>query len=159
MSRIIADGEVRAQWVPGESAIADPAAPTITEINTGSDITPELSMLDTPLDGEATASGDLSSAYRKTVAGNYGSEITLEGYRDDTNDVLYPLFPRNTRGFLVVRRFGGSDVAIAAADEVDVFSVRIVSRSPAQLGTGVVQMFTAVGAVGQEPSEGVTVAA
>lgn len=159
MARIIADGEVRVQWVPGETAIADPSAPTITEINTGSDVTPELASVDTPLEGEAVPSRDLSSAFRKTVAGGYGGEVTVEGYRDDTNDVLYPLFPRNTRGFLVVRRFGGSDVAMAVADEVDVFACRVISRSPAPLDGPTVQMFTSVMAIGDEPNEGVTVAA
>ena len=159
MARLIADGEVRIQWVPGESAIADPSAPTKTEIDTGTDITPDLASVDTPLDGEATASPDLSSAFNKTVAGTYGAEVTIEGYRDDTNDVLYPLFPRGTRGFLVVRRFGGSDVAMEVADVVDVFACRVVSRSNAPLDRGSVQMFSTQMAVGQEPTEDVAIVA
>jgi hypothetical protein len=160
MARLIADGEIRAVWVPGEAGIADPTAPSAAAISAGTNMTPELASLDTPLDGEATAAADLSSGFNKTVAGTYGAEVTIEGYRDDTNDILYPLFPRGTRGFIVVRRFGGSDVAIAAADVVDVFGpLRVVSRSNTTLDRGSVQMFTTQFAVGAEPTEDVAVVA
>lgn len=144
MARRIYDGEIKVQFVPGLTGIADPTAPTLTEIGTGTDITPFLQSIDTPLEGEAVPSMDLSSAYRKTVAGPFGGEVTSVMYREDAvvDDVAFPLFPRNTTGNLVIRRFGGSDVAFAAADPVEVWPVRVITRSPASAESAAVQSFT-----------------
>lgn len=159
MARIIADGEVRIEWVPGAAAIADPAAPTTTELGTGQDATPFFSSMDTPLDGEATPAADLSSAFNKTVAGTFGGNVSVESYRESVTDEAWGLWPRTTEGFFVIRRFGGSDVAIAAADEVEVYKIRVVTRSPATLDRGSVQMFTIEAAVQEEPELDAVVAA
>lgn len=159
MARIIADGEVRVEWVPGASGIADPAAPTVAELGTGQDVTPFLSSLDTPLDGEAVPAADLSSAFNKTVAGTFGGNVSLDGYRESVTDEAWGLWPRGTEGFFVIRRFGGSDVAIAASDDVEVYLIRTVTRTPATLDRGSVQMFTMEAAVQDEPElEGVVAA-
>lgn len=154
MARLIADGEIRVHWV---TTIANPAAPTVAEINAGTNITPLLSSVDTPLEGEAVPANDLSSAFNKTVAGRFGGQASLDAYRDDTADTAYTLFPRNTTGFLVIRRFGGSDTAFAAAQKVDVFNVRVITRSGATLDSGSVQMFTVNFATLDEPDENVSV--
>lgn len=151
MARIIADGEVRIHWVPGAAAITDPAAPTTVQLGTGQDVTPFFSSFDTPLDGEAVPAADLSSAYNSTVAGTFGGNIAVESYRESVTDTAWGLWPRGTEGFFVIRRFGGSGVAIAAADEVEVYKVRIITRSPATLDRGSVQMFTIEAAVQEEP--------
>lgn len=153
MARLIADGEVRIEWVPGEGTIASPAAPTTIELATGQDVTPELGSLDTPLEGEAVPAPDLSSAFQKTVAGTFGGSITANMYRnDDGSDVAWNLFDRNVTGYFVIRRFGGSDVAIATTDDVEVWPVRTITRSPNGLDTGVVQGFTANFAALDEPT-------
>lgn len=145
MARRIYDGEIKVQWVPGLNGIAIPAFPTLAEVIAGTDITEVLQSLDTPLEGEAVPSMDLSSAYRKTVAGPFGGEITSVMYREDevADDVAFPLFPRNTTGFFVIRRFGGSTVDFASADVVEVWPVRVITRSPAAAESAVVQAFTA----------------
>lgn len=159
MARIIADGEVRIEWVPGASGIADATAPTAAEMGTGQDVTPEFASMDTPLDGEATPAPDLSTAFRKTVAGTYGGNVSVDAYRESVSDTAWGLWPRGTEGFFVVRRFGGSDVAIAVADEVEVYKIRVVTRSPAALDGGSVQMFTIESAVQEEPELEAVVAA
>jgi hypothetical protein len=145
MARRIYDGEIKVQWVPGLTGIADPTAPTIGEINAGSDVTEFLQSLDTPLEGEAVPSMDLSSAYRKTVAGPFGGEISTVMYREDepADDLAFPLFTRNTTGYFVIRRFGGSLVDFAVADVVEVWPVRVITRSPAAAESAAVQSFTA----------------
>lgn len=159
MARIIADGEVRIEWVPGAAGIADPTAPTTTELGTGQDVTPFFSSMDTPLDGEATPAADLSSAFNKTVAGTFGGNVSVESYRESETDEAWGLWPRLTEGFFVIRRFGGSDVAIASADEVEVYKIRVITRSPATLDRGSVQMFTIEAAVQEEPELDAVVAA
>lgn len=145
MARRIYDGEIKVQWVPGLNGIADPEFPTLVEVNAGVDVTEHLQSIDTPLEGEAVPSMDLSSAYRKTVAGPFGGEITTVMYREDevADDIAFPLFPRNTTGFFVIRRFGGSTVAFASLDPVEVWPVRVITRSPAAAESAVVQSFTA----------------
>lgn len=145
MARRIYDGEIKVQWVPDLSGIADRSFPTSAEIAAGTDITEFLQSLDTPLEGEAVPSMDLSSAYRKTVAGPFGGEISSVMYREDAvvDDIAFPLFPRNTTGYFVIRRFGGSTVAFAAADVVEVWPVRVITRSPAAAESAAVQSFSA----------------
>ena len=160
MARIIADGEVRIEYETGENSITDITAPSIgSELDSAVDITGFLSSLDTPLDGEAVPSADLSTAFDKTVAGTYGGNMVGEFYRDDTTDTAWTTFPRNETGFIVIRRFGGSGTALAASDEVEVWPVRVIARSPAPLDRGGVQMFTVNFATREEPELAATVAA
>lgn len=145
MARRIYDGEIKVQWVPGLDGIEDRDRPQLTEIATGTDVTEFLQSLDTPLEGEAVPSMDLSSAYRKTVAGPFGGEISTVMYREDESDddIAFPLFTRNTTGHFVVRRFGGSTVDFAENDDVEVWPVRVITRSPVAAESAVVQAFTA----------------
>lgn len=154
MARLIADGEVRIVFA---TTIANTAAPTVAEINAGTNITPFLASLDTPLEGEAVPAPDLSSAFNKTVAGPYGANGSGEFYRDDTTDTAFTLFPRLTTGYLVIRRFGGSNTAFAGAQKVDVWNVRVIARSPATMDRGSVQMFSVNFATLAQPEENVSV--
>lgn len=157
MARTIADGVVRISWVQTISSLS---APTTTELNAGTVISSELQSLDTPLDGEAVPSPDLSSAFRKTVAGTFGGEATGEFYRnDDGVDAAWALFSRNDTGYIVIRRFGGSDTAWTAADDVEVWPTRVITKSPAQMSAdGSVQMFTVNFATLDEPTLNAVVA-
>lgn len=154
VARLIADGEVRVEWVPGEDSITDPSAPTTTELGTGQDVTEELGSLSTPLEGEALPAPDLSSAFQKTVAGTFGGNIEAEMYRnDDGSDAAWNLFERNVTGFFVIRRFGGSDVPITDGDEVEVWPVRCITRSPGDMDAGgSLQTFTTNFAALDEPT-------
>lgn len=155
MPRTISNGEVRVYFSP---TIATPTAPTVAEITAGTDITPFMSSLDTPLDGNAPDASDLSSAFNKTVAGKYGGSASAQMYRDDTTDTAFAAFPRGTTGYLVIRRFGGSTTAIAIADVVDVWNVRVITRSDVTLDDESVQAFTVDFATLDEPTIGAVVA-
>lgn len=155
MARLISNGEVLIYWA---TTVADPAAPTVAEITAGTDITGFISSLNTPLDGDAPDASDLSSAFNKTVAGKFGGNVTGTMYRDDTTDSAFDLFPRNTTGYLVIRRFGGSTVAIMAADDVDVWNLRVITRSDVALDDNTVQAFEVEFAALDEPDIDVAVA-
>ena len=156
MPRTIANGEVRVGWA---ASISDPTAPTNAEVSGSTDITPFMSSLDTPLDGDAVDSSDLSSAFNKTVAGKFGGTVTASMYRDDTTDTAFDLFPRNTTGYMIIRRFGGSDTALGTGDDVDVWNLRVITRSDATLDDNSVQMFSTEFAALDEPEIDVTVVA
>lgn len=157
MPRTISDGVVRISWVQTISSVA---APTTTELNAGTVISDEMQSLDTPLDGEAVPSPDLSSAFRKTVAGTFGGEATGEFYRDDDGtDAMWVLFDRGDVGYIVIRRFGGSATAWTAADKVEVWNTRVITKSPATMSAdGSVQMFTVNFATLDEPTLNAVVA-
>ncbi len=148
MPRTIADGVVLVNFAP---VVANTSAPTVAELGAGFDVTPFLSSIDTPLDGDAVDSSDLASAFNKTVAGTYGGNITADLYRDDTTDTAWTTFDRNVVGYFVIRRFGGSGVAWNIADPAEVFYVRIITKSPGTLDRNNVQMFSVDAAVLEEP--------
>lgn len=155
MPRVIANGEVRITFTP---TVVNPAAPKVAEAETGAtNITPFLSSLDTPLDGDAPDSSDLSSAFNKTVAGKFGGSMSGTMYRDDTTDTAYDAFPRGTTGFIVIRRFGGSATAMIVGNMVEVWPVRVITRSDSPMDDGSVQMFTMDLATLDEPSIDVAV--
>jgi hypothetical protein len=154
LARIISNGEVRIYWA---TTIADPSAPTVAEITAGTDVTGFISSVDTPLDGDAVDASDLSSAFNKTVAGKFGGNVNATMYRDDTADTAFDLFPRNTTGYLVIRRFGGSTTAIAVANDVDVWNLRVITRSDVALDDNTVQAFTTAFAALDEPDIDVAV--
>lgn len=161
MARRIYDGEIRVYWVPGLATIPNMAAPTVAQITTtGTDVTEFMASLDTPLEGEAAPSPDLSSAFDKTVAGTFGGTVTSEMYREDlvADDDAWPLFTRNTTGYLVIRRFGGSEVAIAVGNKVEVWPLRVITRSPAAAERGAVITFTVNFAALDDPNLDATVA-
>jgi hypothetical protein len=154
LPRLISNGEVRVGWA---TSVSDP--PTNAEVSGSTDITGFISSLDTPLDGDAVDSSDLSSAFNKTVAGKFGGSVSGTMYRDDTTDTAFDLFPRNTTGYLIVRRFGGSGVALGTGDDVDVWNLRVITRSDATLDDNSVQAFTTEFATLDEPNIDVTVVA
>lgn len=155
MVRVISDGEVKIQWA---ATISDTSAPTTTELGNGTELTGFLASLDTPLDGESVDSSDLSSAFNKNVAGTYGGGATGTFYRDDTTDTAWSTLPRNTTGYVVVRRFGGSTVAWASSDAVEVWPVRVITRSPSSMDRNSVQVFTVNFATTDEPVLSATIA-
>lgn len=162
MARRIYDGEIRVWWVPLLATIADISAPEVGEVTgTGVDVTEFMASLDTPLEGEAAPAADLSSAFDKTVAGTFGGTVTAEMYREDlvADDDAWPLFIRNATGYFVIRRFGGSTVALAAAQIVEVWPLRVITRSPAAAERGAVQTFTVNFAALDDPDLDAIVAA
>ena len=160
MARFIPDGVLKVSYV---ATIADTSAPTATEITAGTDLTPFLRGLSTPLEGSTVDISDASSKYNKTAAGTYGGQmVTAEFYRDDdqANDTVWNLLPRGTEGYFVVARRGGSgtDGAIAASDYVDVWPIEVITRNPADYARNEPTGFAVSCAVPNEPAEDVTVA-
>ena len=157
MARVIPDGEVRISEV---ATISNTAAPTQVELLAGTDITPYIQSLDTPLEGNRVPSGDLSSAFRSNVPGKFGGDMVMEIHRGTVaaDDTAYDLFPRNTTTHVVVRRFGGSTVAMATGNTVEVWPVRVVTRSPHSLEEEALQMTTVDMATTAAPDIDVTVA-
>lgn len=160
MARFIPDGTLQVHVV---SSIANRAAPTLAEINAGTEVTGFLRSLSTPLEGSIVDVSDASSKYNKTAPGTYGGQqVTAEFYRDDTqaNDTVWNLLPRGTDTHLVISRRGGTgaDGALQLGDYVDTWHVQVVTRNPADYSRNEPTGFTVAFSVPDEPNEDVAVA-
>lgn len=132
MSRKGTTGEARAWFVPTIASAT--LAPTVAEITAGTDITPFMPRngLDTPKAHSAIDVSDAASRRDKNAPGNISAgEITLIGYRDSVtaDDDFYTTLVDDTAGYIVVRPFGGSAVAHAAAQKVDVYEGYVAVRA------------------------------
>lgn len=161
MARFIPDGTLKIRIV---AAIASIAAPTAAEVAAGTDATPFLRSLSTPLEGSIVPIPDVSSKYNKTTSGTYGGqEVTAEFYRDSVfaNDTLWTLLVRGLATHIVIARRGGTGTggAIVATDRVDVWPVEVVTRNPSDYARNEPTGFTVTFAVPTEPTEDVAVAA
>lgn len=161
MARITPDGYAKVHVV---DTIADISAPTLIEINAGTEVTAFLAPagLDTPEEGTDADSSSLASPRDFSVPATIGGDIEGEFYRDDVpaNDEAWTAMPRLLETHLVVARFGGSgtDNAIAATDVVEVYPVRVSQRSPLRMTRGETQRFSARFALSTDPDLAAVVA-
>ena len=152
-------GEIRVEFVP---VIADTDAPTVAEINGGVDLTPFLKAdgITTPQTGSTINIADMSSLFNKTAPGSYGGDsISIKAYRDSDADSAYNVLVRGVSGHIVIRRFGGSDVAIAVSDDVEVWTGTVISSENSPSADNEPQSFTASFSVEEAPVEDAVVAA
>lgn len=128
------------------ATIADTSAPTVAELTAGVNLTPFMlrNGLSTPQTGSTVDTSDAASRQNTQAAGTYGGDNwSYRGYRDDGTDTAWDTLEPGTEGFLVIRRFGGSDAAFAAADKVEVAPIEVVSRSMNDTADNESQNFTA----------------
>jgi len=160
MARFIPDGTLQVHFV---ETIADTAAPTLIEVNAGTDATGFLRAMSTPLEGSTVDISDVGSKYNKTASGTYGGqEVTFEFYRDSVqaDDTIWNLLERNTASHAVIARRGGTgtDGVLAAGDYVDVWPIEVITRNPADYSRNEPTGFTVSCAVPDEPVEDVALA-
>lgn len=164
MGRIASTGVIRVQYVP---TIASQAAPTTTELSAGVDLTPWLtrSGLSSPSDGSTIDVAGANDRYNSTASGSYGGQpIKLTLLRDSTggSDTAWTTLPRQTKGFIVIRRFGGatqsSSDAFVAAQKVEVWPIDVLSRTMMDIADNEAQKFEVQCAVPTPPNDNATVA-
>jgi hypothetical protein len=159
MARFIPDGVMQVHFV---ESISDLSAPTLGEIEAGTDATGFVRSLSTPLEGSLVDISDISSRYNKTASGTYGGqEVSAEFYRDSdqANDTMWNLLERGTATHIVVARRGGSgdDGELESGDYVDVWPVEVITRNPADYARNEPTGFTVSFAVPDEPVEDVEI--
>lgn len=162
MAKTILDGIAQLHYV---ATIADPSAPTITEIEAGDDLSGFLRPGGdwNPLEGSTTDASDISSAFNKTARGTYGGQPFTAMFSNDddpADDTAYNTLPRGTTGFFVVSFYGGSgaDGALAATDVVSVYAIDVYTRKRSAYTRNEIAVFQIDAAVTDEPNEDVTIA-
>lgn len=154
MTRYANDGMIRVHYLP---ACANIAAPTVAEINAGTDLTPHM-----PKDGLTVPSGqnnvddaNLNQVFDAQVVGSWGGPVSLSGKRNNGGggtDTMWNLIVYGLTGFLWVRRGIPWATAPAASQPCEVYPVVFHHPVMMQTATNDQAKFTAQGAVRDEPN-------
>lgn len=162
MSRYVGAGVIELWYV---STVADPLVPTFSELNAGIDLTGFLTDggLSTPFDGNIVDGADMGSKFNKTIPGTFGGNpITAEFFRDSVkaSDTAWTTLPRATAGFYAVAPRGLVAAGVwAVGDDVDLWTIEVVTRNPADWARNEAARFTVESAVTEVPLEDFAIAA
>ena len=134
MGRYATPGKSEAHWV---ITIADPAAPTATELNAGVDLTGFTRALPSvPRALNTVDIANLSSKYEARQVGTRGGDVLgWTVFRDDTTDTAVETLTEDTAGFMVLARKGlAAPGTFAIADKVDVYPATVGSQADTSPG-------------------------
>ena len=135
------------------TTMANYLSPTRSELNAGTDLTPEIASTgDWGITSAAVDTPDLATLFTSQIPGKISvGNSTIDMYADSTSADVRTLLPRNTVGFIV--KFPEGDVT---GRKMDVFPVKVGSQAkPTNLGNpSVIQLAFYVTKV---PAENVTV--
>jgi hypothetical protein len=159
MARLIPNEVTKVFFV--ETIASDDLVPTSGEITGGVDLSSEIVTLDASSTGNTVPTPSFASLFETSISGTVSATFTAEFYRDDEDDLAWETLPRGTNGYFVVARFGfsGAEGAPAAGDPVEVWPVRITSRSALALTNNESQRFGIEAAIPEEPNENAEVGA
>lgn len=147
MTEYALDKRYKAWWVPGAAGITNIAAPTVAEIGAGTDITPFLPRdgFDPGISPSRVDNGDLVTGIDRTVPGSRAASPTVKGKRHiaTADDDFWALVVLDTVGFIVERRGELYTAAVAAAQEVSVYSGIWDDPVPMATASNAVDTFTA----------------
>ena len=126
--------------------IADMAAPDITEIEAGDDLSAFLTKdgFSTGEAGNRAPASGAAEQYNLDVAGSVNLAVSTTFFRDDESDDAWDAYERGDTKFIVFCRKGGSGEggAIAAGDEVEVYHGEALDKSNADIAENTTSRFT-----------------
>lgn len=157
MARLIPNDNT---WVGFATTIASTTlAPTAAEVTSATDLTHYLISLNASATGNIVPTPSFDTLFETSIPGTVQASFTADFYRDDTADTAWDTLPRATDGFFIISRYGGGGTGNKpiAGDDVEVWPVRIVSRTMANMTNNTVMTFTVTAAVPQEPAESIAV--
>ncbi len=132
MSDVIADGMIRVQWVPGASSIANINAPTVAELNSGLNVTEQIT--DDGLEGwEADQARVANTSLASTTDTERMGRDKLANplwrmKRQKPTDTIRSTGTKGVFGFAVIRRDVPWATAFATGDQVQVVPVEAGRR-------------------------------
>lgn len=158
MARYSIEGRSRLYHVP---TIANKAAPTVAELNAGTDLTAF-----TPRDGFAPSltqnvvdTSSLADSFDITEIGSEGGSFTLTQYRDNGTDTSWNLYVAGgIAGFLAWREGIVTATAWAVGQKVQVWPYSAHKPIPVQTAANEGRKFTVMLAIPAVPDRNATVA-
>jgi hypothetical protein len=143
MSDLIGDGQYRVWWA---TTLADPSAPTVTELGTAKDFTTRITPdgLQTNPTTADVDTGSLASTVDTNEVGRVGYDIQLTFKRGTgtDEDVPFTTLTYGVHGFLVIRRGVAYTQEVAADDVVEVYPVVCGEQQPQAAAKNEVLKFT-----------------
>lgn len=143
------------------TSVANIHAPTVAEIAAAVDLTDFIITINAATTGNTVPTPSLASLFETSVPGTAAAQFTSDMYRDDEDDLAWDTLPRGTRGFFLIKRFGGtgSGNKPVATETVEVWPVFVASRAGGAMSSNTAQTFTLTCAVPDEPDEEAVVSA
>lgn len=148
-------------WIGFATAVANIHAPTAAEITAAVNLTGFCVSLNAASQGNTVPTPSFDTLFETSVPGTVQAQFQADFYRDDEDDDAWDTLPRGTSGFFIIARFGGTGAnnKPIATDVVEVWPVKVTSRTMQNLTSNQVQMFSVQCSVPVEPDEDATVAA
>ena len=161
MARLIPNESTWVGFVTTANDIANISAPTASEIAAAVPLSGFVVSLNASSQGNTLPTPSFDTLFETTVSGTISAQFTADFYRDDAADTAWTSLPRQTTGFFVISRFGGSGTGNlpVAADEVEVWPVTVTSRTMQNMASNQVQKFQLTCSIPSEPDEEAIVAA
>jgi hypothetical protein len=130
-------------------------APTEAELAQAVDLTGYIISITAQSQGNTVPTPNIDSLFETSVPGTSQASFTADMYRDDAGDTAWETLPRGVVGYFFISRFGGTgaDYAPKNGEPVEVWPVRIVSRTASAMASNTAQTFTCTASVPEEPSE------
>lgn len=130
-------------------------APTVAELNATTDLTNFIISITAQSQGNTVPTPNIDSLFETSVPGTSQASFTADMYRDDAADTAWDTLVRGIVGYFFISRFGGTgtDYRPVAGEKVEVWPVRITSRTASAMASNTAQTFTCVAAVPEEPAE------
>jgi hypothetical protein len=136
--------------------------PTAAEVAAADELTEFIISLTANSTGNVVPTPKLSSLFEPSIPGTSTAAFTAEMYRDSVqaDDIAWNMLPRNAGGVFYIARFGGTGANLLpiAADHVEVWPVRVTSRSASAMSSNTAQTFTLTCSVPEEPNEDAVIA-
>lgn len=159
MSKFIPNGRCWIGFTATLTNVADdtdPLVPAVADISGATDLTPLVISLNASAQGNQVPTPALNSLFETSTVGTNQATFTADFYRDDVDDDAWDALPRATTGFIIISRL---DPAPTTGDHVEVWPVKVTSRTPASMATNTAQTFTVTCSVPREPNEDVAITA
>ncbi|MFD7169753.1 phage tail tube protein [Streptomyces violascens] len=142
-------GVTRVLWL---KAVADPGhVPTRPELAAGTDLTSAIAAIDGwSLTNQAIETPDLGSTFESKIPGtDQADDSSLGFYEDQVSDDIEQLLAKDATGWVVFLRKGD----VPSSRSMDVFPVRIGSRSPNYSTDNEAAKFTVSFSITEKPTQ------
>lgn len=160
MARLIPN---ESTWIGFATTVANTTTlvPSAANISGAVDLTSFVVSLNATSQGNTVPTPNFDSLFETSTPGTVTAQFTADFYRDDVTDTAWTTLPRQTEGYFIVSRFGGTGTGglPVATNKVEVWPVTVTSRTMQNMSSNQVLMFSITCAVTKEPNESATVSA
>jgi hypothetical protein len=144
------EGQVKVRWV---TTISNIQAPTVAEINAGTDLSPFVTKdgVRVPTNQNMVDTGDINTVFDSQEPGSWGGPLGLTLKRTAA-DTAWNLFAHSLTGFVVISWDNWTNGTVSAGDKVQVYPAKSHHPVMTPPAANEVQRFTVELGVTAEPA-------